>query len=102
MLIVGGGFIACELACILNGMGVEVMQVYRGEQVLRGFDGEARGHLAALIRAQGVDLRTGTDVAHAADTADGVRVRLTDGSEHVFSKVVYATGRVPNTEGLGA
>lgn len=101
VLIVGGGFIACEFACILNGMGVEVTQVYRGEQILRGFDGEARDHLAELIRAQGVDLRTGTDVTEARDVDGGVHVRLTDGSERVFGKVVYATGRVPNTEGLG-
>ncbi|HQU69434.1 MAG TPA: glutathione-disulfide reductase [Albidovulum sp.] len=101
VLIVGGGFIACEFACILNGMGVKVTQAYRGSQILRGFDDEARDHLAGLIRAQGVDLRTGTDVTEARDVDGGVRVRLTDGSEQVFGKVVYATGRVPNTEGLG-
>jgi len=100
-LIVGGGFIACEFACILNGMGVKVTQAYRGPQILRGFDDEARDHLAELIRAQGVDLRTGTDVAEARDVEGGVHVNFTDGSERVFGKVVYATGRVPNTEGLG-
>lgn len=101
VLIVGGGFIACEFACILNGMGVKVTQTYRGEQILRGFDGEARDHLAELIRAQGVDLRTETDVVEAADVDGGVRVRFTDGREKVFAKVVYATGRVPNVEGMG-
>lgn len=101
VLIVGGGFIACEFACILNGMGVEVVQIYRGEQILRGFDNEAREHLAELIRLQGVDLRTGTDVTEARDRDGGVRVRLTDGTDRDFGKVVYATGRVPNTEGMG-
>ena len=51
VLIVGGGYIACEFACILNGLGVEVTQYLpRRAQILRGFDGEARGHLAELIR----------------------------------------------------
>ena len=43
ILIVGGGYIACEFACILNGLGVQVTQFYRGAQILRGFDDEARG-----------------------------------------------------------
>ncbi|PKP80419.1 MAG: NADPH-glutathione reductase, partial [Alphaproteobacteria bacterium HGW-Alphaproteobacteria-2] len=49
-LVVGGGYIACEFACVLNGMGVAVTQFYRGEQILRGFDGEMRGHLAEAMR----------------------------------------------------
>ena len=49
ILIVGGGFIACEFACILNGMGVEVTQFYRGAQILRGFDDEARGLVSDMM-----------------------------------------------------
>ncbi len=101
VLIVGGGFIACEFACILNGMGVKVTQFYRGEQILRGFDGEARDHVAGHMRAAGIDLRVGCDVAGLEQVAGGTRVTTTDGREAVFGKVVYATGRVPNTEGLG-
>ena len=62
MLIVGGGYIACEFACIMAGMGVQVTQVYRGAQVLRGFDDEARGLIAEMMRAQGIDLHLGTDI----------------------------------------
>ncbi len=62
ILIVGGGYIACEFACILNGMGVEVTQFYRGAQILRGFDGEARGLVAEAMKARGIDLHTGTNV----------------------------------------
>ena len=51
MLVVGGGYIACEFACILNGLGVEVTQYYRGAQILRGFDDEARGLVAEGMRA---------------------------------------------------
>lgn len=101
VLIVGGGFIACEFACILNGLGVAVTQFYRGGQILRGFDDEARGHVADHMRAAGIDLRLDTDVAGLQAVAGGTRVRSTDGGEAVFDKVVYATGRSPNTAGLG-
>ena len=101
VLIVGGGFIACEFAGILAGLGVEVTQFYRGHQILRGFDDEARSHVADHMRAAGVDLRTGADVAELTPVAGGTRVRATTGGERDFERVVYATGRVPNTEGLG-
>ncbi|WP_284163641.1 glutathione-disulfide reductase [Frigidibacter sp. SD6-1] len=101
VLIVGGGFIACEFACILNGLGVAVTQFYRGEQILRGFDGEARGHVAEEMKAQGVNLHVGTDVIEMKPVDGGTWVSSTDGREAVYEKVVYATGRSPNTEGLG-
>ncbi len=62
ILIVGGGYIACEMACILNGLGVEVTQIYRGAQILRGFDEEARGLVAESIRNRGIDLHLGTEI----------------------------------------
>ncbi|PWE32048.1 glutathione-disulfide reductase [Maritimibacter sp. 55A14] len=100
-LVVGGGFIACEFACILNGMGVAVTQLYRGEQILRGFDGEMRGHLAEAMCERGVDLHVGTDVERI-DKADGaLRVTRNDGHLHEVDLVLYATGRRPSTAGLG-
>ncbi len=101
VLIVGGGLIACEFACILNGLGVAVTQNYRGAQILRGFDDEARGHVAEAIREAGVALHVGTDVLAMKPVKGGTWVKSTDGREAVFEAVVYATGRVPNTEGLG-
>ncbi|MGB5870177.1 MAG: glutathione-disulfide reductase [Albidovulum sp.] len=101
VLIVGGGFIACEFACILNGLGVAVTQYYRGAQILRGFDGEARGHIAEMMREGGVNLHLGTDVLEMKPAPGGTWVKTTDGREAVYEKVVYATGRVPNTAGLG-
>lgn len=101
VLIVGGGYIACEFACILNGLGVKVSQYYRSAQILRGFDGEARGHIAELIRGRGIDLHVGTDVQKIIKEADGLRVYASDGRKELFDAVIYATGRRPNTAELG-
>jgi len=101
ILIVGGGYIACEFACILNGLGVHVTQYYRGAQILRGFDEEARGHIAGAMCDAGVDLRVGTDVQRIDRTDEGLWVKSTDGHDAVYDTVLYATGRRPNTDGLG-
>ncbi|UWR21427.1 FAD-dependent oxidoreductase [Sulfitobacter sp. S190] len=70
ILIIGGGYIACEFACILKGLGVEVTQYYRGAQILRGFDEEARGLIAESMRSNGIDLHTGTNIVEMALEAD--------------------------------
>ena len=100
-LIVGGGYIASEFACILNGLGVKVCQFYRGAQILRGFDDEARGHVATAMQADGIVIHCGTDVMRLEQTPTGIRAVVTDGTEREFDLVMYATGRRPNTEGLG-
>ena len=100
-LVVGGGYIASEFACILNGLGVEVTQFYRGAQIMRGFDDEARGHVATAMQAAGISIRCGTDVLRLEKTAGGICAHATDGSEHEFDLVLYATGRKPNSAGLG-
>jgi glutathione reductase (NADPH) len=101
LLVVGGGYIACEFASIFNGLGSKVTQLYRGEQVLRGFDDEVRSFIAHEVRKHGVDLRTGIDVKSIEKTAVGLNVNLTDGSCLVADTVLYATGRIPNVDGLG-
>ena len=101
ILIVGGGYVACEFACILNGMGVEVTQFYRGAQVLRGFDEEARGHIAEGMQESGIDLHLGTNVLDLEKRGERIWVKSTTGIEAEYDQVMYATGRVPNTEGLG-
>ncbi|MEY4984415.1 MAG: hypothetical protein RIR62_2681 [Pseudomonadota bacterium] len=100
-LVVGGGYIASEFACILHGLGVQVTQFYRGAQILRGFDDEARGHVATAMAARGIAIRCGTDVLRLEKTAGGIRAVATDGSEGEFDLVLYATGRRPNSAGLG-
>ncbi len=100
-LVVGGGYIASEFACILNGLGVKVTQFYRGAQILRGFDDEARGHVANAMQERGIDIHCGTDVMRLERTADGILATSTDGSDKTFDLVMYATGRRPNSAGLG-
>ncbi|MBA3774644.1 MAG: glutathione-disulfide reductase [Ramlibacter sp.] len=101
LLVVGGGYIACEFASIFNGLGAKVVQLYRGGQVLRGFDEEVRSFIAHEVRKHGVDLRTGMDVERIDKTGGGLAVTLNDGSCLVADTVLYATGRVPNVAGLG-
>ena len=101
LLIVGGGYIACEFASIFNGMGARVTQLYRGEQVLRGFDDEVRHFVAAEMAKTGVDLRLNAGVTRIAREADGLHVLLEDGNTVVVDAALYATGRVPNVQGLG-
>ena len=101
ILIVGGGYIACEFAGVLNGLGVEVTQFYRGEQILRGFDDEARGVVADGMREKGVNLQINTNVAEMEKRDGGIWVKATDGTEKLYDQVMFATGRAPNTDGMG-
>jgi glutathione reductase (NADPH) len=101
MLILGGGYIACEFAGILNGLGVDTYLWYRGTQVLRGFDGEARDVISKGMQERGVTIVTETNIAQIDKVADGVQVTDTQGALHHFDLVMYATGRAPNSSGLG-
>ncbi|QYX57945.1 glutathione-disulfide reductase [Roseovarius sp. SCSIO 43702] len=102
MLIIGGGYIACEFACILNGLGVHVTQYYHREtQVLRGFDDEARNLVAEGMRASGVNLELGADISEMTPIEGGYRVTCRDGETREFEQVLFATGRKPNTGALG-
>jgi len=101
VLIVGGGYIASEFACILHGFGAKVSLWYRGAQILRGFDDEARGHVAMAMADRGIDLRCGLSVTALERHGDGIRALSSDGQDRVFDLVLYATGRVPNSGGMG-
>jgi glutathione reductase (NADPH) len=101
LLVVGGGYIACEMACIFNGLGTRVTQFYRGAQILRGFDDEARGHIAEDMARNGVEIHTGTNLLDARVTDRGTWVKSTTGIEATYDQVLFAVGRDPNTAGLG-
>jgi glutathione reductase (NADPH) len=101
LVVVGGGYIACEFAAIFNGLGAQVTQLYRGEQILRGFDDDVRDFVAAEMRKSGVDLRIRTDVRRIGSAAAGIRLELNDATSITADRVLYATGRSPNTAGLG-
>ena len=100
LLVVGGGYIACEFASIFNGLGAQVTQLYRGEQILRGFDDEVRHFIAAEMNKTGVDLRLNTGVIAIHRTALGLEVSLEEGGTLTMDAILYATGRVPNVLGL--
>ena len=101
ILIIGGGYIACEFACILNGLGVKVTQYYRGDQILRGFDNEARALIAKEMRAKGIDLQLGTNIDQMTGQRGAIDVVSTCGGQAQFEQVLFATGRVPNSDDLG-
>jgi len=100
LLIVGGGYIATEFASIFSGLGANVVQSYRGELFLRGFDHDIRQFLGEEMRKAGVDLRFNHHVTGLESQSGGVLAHLSDGSEP-FDAVLYATGRRPNIAQLG-
>jgi len=102
LLVLGGGYIACEFASIFNGLGSRVTQIYRGAQILRGFDDDIRAFVAAEMAKKGVELRLNADVAAIERAAGGsLLVRLRDGAAVEVDAVLAATGRRPNVGGLG-
>ena len=105
LLVVGGGYIACEFASIFRGLGAQVTQLYRGAQILRGFDADISNFVADEMRKKGVNLHTLCEVERidrVGGANDGrLRVTLRDGGVQIADQVLYATGRDPNTAGLG-
>lgn len=101
MLIIGGGYIACEFACILHGLGVDVTLMYRGAQILNGFDDEVRGLVADQMHARGITMHSGSNVLEMQEKDSGTWVKSSTGEERVFEKVFFATGRAPNSTDMG-
>ena len=97
-LVVGGGYIALEFASIFNGLGVETTLAYRGPRLLRGFDAELGEHIAGELRKKGIVIRL---QSNPAQLERGIRITYEDGSTQAVDLVLFATGRKPNTAGLG-
>jgi glutathione reductase (NADPH) len=101
VVIVGGGYIASEFAGIFNGLGSHVTQIYRRELILRGFDDDVRAHVQTAMRERGIDFLLNEDVAHIDPMARHLEVHFKSGECREAGLVLYATGRIPNTAGLG-
>jgi glutathione reductase (NADPH) len=101
IVIVGGGYIGVEFAGIYRAAGCDVTLVIRDAQVLRGFDDDVRSHLSAEMKASGIAILDGEEVESIAREGSALVVRLGSGAPLGADAVLFATGRVPNTEGIG-
>jgi glutathione reductase (NADPH) len=101
IVIVGSGYIAVEFAGIFNGFGSKVDLVFRADKMLRGFDEDVRDTLSTEMAKKGVNIVAKTLPERIEKTADGVRVHLNNGEVIEADQIMYATGRAPNTKGLG-
>ena len=101
IVIVGSGFIAVEFAGIFHGFGSETHLVYRADKVLRGFDEDIRTALTTELGKQGLDQRPETLPTRIEKTDNCYLVSLSDGEKLEVDAVMYATGRAPNTKGIG-
>ncbi|HYJ43824.1 MAG TPA: glutathione-disulfide reductase [Xanthobacteraceae bacterium] len=101
ILIQGGGYIAVEFASIFNGLGSDVTLVYRRDNILRGFDDDVRNHLRGEMEKRGIKIVTKAIVEGIEKVDYGLCVMLSDHEDVVVDKVMFATGRRPNVEGLG-
>ncbi|HRD78190.1 MAG TPA: FAD-dependent oxidoreductase, partial [Hyphomicrobiaceae bacterium] len=106
IVIVGGGYIAVEFAGIFNGLGVDTTLVYRREKILRGFDEDLREDLTGAMTKRGIKIVTNATPTEISERASGfgvmnLRISLSDGREIDAGGIMFATGRAPNTKGLG-
>jgi len=101
ILIVGGGYIAVEFASIFNGLGVDTTLLYRGPKILRGFDEDLRDALTQELSNRGIDVVCNAEIASIDKRRARCSVTLKDGSTVETGLVMYATGRSPNTHGIG-
>lgn len=101
IVIQGGGYIAVEFASIFNGLGSKVTLVYRGEQILRGFDNDLREHLHGEMTRRGITIRCGHTVTGVAPHGDEFAVSLSNGESLDVDKVMFAIGRHPNVHDIG-
>jgi len=100
VVIVGAGFIACEFACILNGLGVAVTQLVRGDHLLRGFDRELSAAVQEAMQAEGIEIRFAHSPAAISGEPGDLTVTTQSGEQLGCGAVILATGRRPFLAGL--
>jgi glutathione reductase (NADPH) len=101
IVIQGGGYIALEFACIFAGCGSDVTLVYRGENILRGFDDDVRSHVRAEMEKEGITILTGCTVSKVDKHGREFTTHLSNGSSVASDQVMFAIGRHPNVANLG-
>ncbi|MBN8980975.1 MAG: glutathione-disulfide reductase [Rhizobiales bacterium] len=101
IVIQGGGYIALEFACIFAGLGSDVTVVYRGDNILRGFDEDVRTHVRSEMEAEGINIITGCNVTKVDKHGEVFTAHLSSGSSIAADQVMFAIGRHPNVKGLG-
>ncbi len=101
VVVIGGGYVAIEISSIFAALGAETTMLHRGDQILRGFDGEIRKTLQAGMERRGITISTGEQPAAIEKTAKGLRVITRSDSAILADVVLMAVGRVPNTDGIG-
>ena len=101
ILIQGGGYIALEFACIFAGFGCDVTVVYRGDNILRGFDEDVRSHVRGEMEKAGITVLTGCTVTKVDKHGRDFTSHLSSGSSIASDQVMFAIGRHPNVRGLG-
>ncbi|MGY0618705.1 glutathione-disulfide reductase [Lysobacter sp. A378] len=99
--LVGGGYIAVELAGVLQALGSKVELFVRGSRLIQSFDQELSTQLAEDYRQAGIQLHFNGEVTALDKTGEGIRVRGQGASHEGFDQVLFATGRRPNTGALG-
>ncbi len=101
VVIQGGGYIALEFACIFAGFGSDVTVVYRGDNILRGFDEDVRTHVRAEMEMAGITILTGCTITGIDKRNNEYTSHLSNGSSIASNQVMFAIGRHPNVTGLG-
>jgi len=101
IVIQGGGYIALEFACIFAGFGSDVTVIYRGDNILRGFDDDVRAHVRSEMEKEGISIITGCTVEKVEKSGEGYISHLSSGSSLASDQVMFAIGRHPNVANLG-
>jgi glutathione reductase (NADPH) len=101
IVIQGGGYIALEFACIFAGFGSDVTLIYRGENILRGFDEDVRVHVRSEMEKDGINIITGCTVDKIDKHGDEFTTHLSNGSSLASDQVMFAIGRHPAVANLG-
>src|SRR6266480_4974030 len=101
IVIQGGGYIALEFACIFAGFGSDVTLIYRGENILRGFDDDVRSHVRSEMEKEGITILTGCTVNKIDKHGKEFTSHLSNGSSVASDQVMFAIGRHPNVANLG-